>query len=299
MPWSGSGVFTRIYSWVADAAAGINITASRMDADTNDIVTSGLGNCITRDGQGSATANQPMNGFRHTGASPGVADADYATVGQIKGTTGPTLEVTATTVTATDINATNASITNLTVGTNLTAPAVSSSEYVATGGGPGVTAGWAMPPTGPTAFTGATAGLGYTGVTSGVLAAVFYATSDARLKLDVADIGSEDALAWLDKSRPVTYRKRPRYDSPDEDAIPEAGFVAQEQVRAGFGRYVHTLPCEGMPRLDEPDGFTSLSDMMLSLPVTYQVAYLTAALQATRRELDVLRRRVMALEIER
>lgn len=29
MPWSGSGVFNRIYSWASDKAAGIDITASR------------------------------------------------------------------------------------------------------------------------------------------------------------------------------------------------------------------------------------------------------------------------------
>src|SRR5271165_993284 len=83
MPFNGSGVFTRIYSWVADAAASINITASRMDTDTNDIVTNGLGNCITRDGQGQPTANLPMANFRHTGVSNGVNPTDYAALGQV------------------------------------------------------------------------------------------------------------------------------------------------------------------------------------------------------------------------
>jgi hypothetical protein len=85
MPWNGSGIFTRGYSWVNDASNAIPITASRMDADTNDIVSNGLNNCITRDGQGGPTANLPMNGFRHTGASNGVAASDYATMGQIAG----------------------------------------------------------------------------------------------------------------------------------------------------------------------------------------------------------------------
>jgi hypothetical protein len=38
MPWV-SGTFSRLYSWVTDDAGNIPITASRMDADTNDIVT--------------------------------------------------------------------------------------------------------------------------------------------------------------------------------------------------------------------------------------------------------------------
>jgi hypothetical protein len=85
MGWNGSGIFTRGYSWINDAANSIPITASRMDADTNDIVSNGLNNCLTRDGQGIPTANLPMNGFRHTGASNGVAPTDYATMGQIAG----------------------------------------------------------------------------------------------------------------------------------------------------------------------------------------------------------------------
>lgn len=82
--WTGAGTFARLYSWVADAAAGIDISSSRMDADTNLITTVGFDNCLTRDGQGSATANQPMNGFRHTGVGNGVAATDYVAMGQLQ-----------------------------------------------------------------------------------------------------------------------------------------------------------------------------------------------------------------------
>ena len=82
MPWNGSGTFNRIFSWVADASAGLDISSSRMDTDTDDIASSGFGNCLTRDGQGQATANLPMAGFRHTGAGLAVATTDYATLGQ-------------------------------------------------------------------------------------------------------------------------------------------------------------------------------------------------------------------------
>lgn len=84
MAWNGAGVFNRLFSWTADKAAAINITASRMDSDTNDIVTQGLGNCITRDGQGQPTANLPMATFRHTGVANGVARTDYAAMGQLE-----------------------------------------------------------------------------------------------------------------------------------------------------------------------------------------------------------------------
>lgn len=87
--WSGTGTFQRVYSWVADAAAGIDIIASRVDQDTDNITTAGFNNVLTRDGQGSATANLPMNSFRHTGASNGVNQQDYVTVAQVQSPGAP------------------------------------------------------------------------------------------------------------------------------------------------------------------------------------------------------------------
>src|SRR5689334_18090697 len=82
MPWNGSGGFNRIFSWVADKAAGLDISSSRMDQDTNDLASSGFGNCLTRDGQGQPTANLPMAAFRHTGVQDGVNRSDYSSLGQ-------------------------------------------------------------------------------------------------------------------------------------------------------------------------------------------------------------------------
>lgn len=84
MPWNGSGTFNRVYSWVADAAAGLDIIASRMDTDTDDITSNGFGNTLTRDGQGQPTANLPMDGFRHTGVQNAVNRSDYAAFGQVQ-----------------------------------------------------------------------------------------------------------------------------------------------------------------------------------------------------------------------
>src|SRR6185437_5482313 len=84
MPWNGSGTFNRVYSWVADAAAGLDISSSRMDTDTDDIASSGFGNCLTIDVQGQSTANLPMAGFRHTGVGNAVAVNDYAAYGQVQ-----------------------------------------------------------------------------------------------------------------------------------------------------------------------------------------------------------------------
>jgi hypothetical protein len=84
MSWNGAGSFNRLYSWVADKGAGLNISSARMDADSNDIAANGFGNCLTRDGQGQATANLPMANFRHTGVGNGVAATDYAALGQVQ-----------------------------------------------------------------------------------------------------------------------------------------------------------------------------------------------------------------------
>lgn len=84
MPWNGSGTFNRVYSWVADKAAGLDIIASRMDTDTDDIASNGFGNSLTRDGQGQPTANLPMDGFRHTGVQNAVNRSDYSAFGQVQ-----------------------------------------------------------------------------------------------------------------------------------------------------------------------------------------------------------------------
>lgn len=46
------------------------------------MASNGLGNCLTRDGQGQPSINLPMAGFRHTGVGNGVARTDYAAMGQ-------------------------------------------------------------------------------------------------------------------------------------------------------------------------------------------------------------------------
>lgn len=60
MAFNGSGIFQRLYNWASDAANSINITAYRMDAETDGIA-AGLSNCITRDGQGKPLASIDWN----------------------------------------------------------------------------------------------------------------------------------------------------------------------------------------------------------------------------------------------
>lgn len=82
MPFSGTGVFTRVYQWVQDAANGIFVDATRTDTDSNDIA-AGLTNCVTRDGQSPWTANIPAGGFKITGLANGGNNTDSVNYGQV------------------------------------------------------------------------------------------------------------------------------------------------------------------------------------------------------------------------
>lgn len=60
MAFNGSGIFERLYNFVNDRDASVPIEAPRMDAELDGIAT-GLSNCITKDGQTTATAVVPFS----------------------------------------------------------------------------------------------------------------------------------------------------------------------------------------------------------------------------------------------
>jgi hypothetical protein len=82
MPFNGNGVHTRVHDWTADRDASVNISASRMDADTDDI-SSSLSQCITKNGETTITANIPFANNKITGLGSGTADTDAANYGQV------------------------------------------------------------------------------------------------------------------------------------------------------------------------------------------------------------------------
>lgn len=55
MAWDGGGNFSRVHNWVNDAAASINITASRADAEDDNTAT-GIGACLTKNNETKPTA---------------------------------------------------------------------------------------------------------------------------------------------------------------------------------------------------------------------------------------------------
>ncbi|MCC6889610.1 MAG: hypothetical protein IT536_13835 [Hyphomicrobiales bacterium] len=59
MAFNGTGTHVRVHDWTTDLTNTIPVTASRMDAEHDDISTA-LSNCICRDGQSTTTARIPF-----------------------------------------------------------------------------------------------------------------------------------------------------------------------------------------------------------------------------------------------
>lgn len=75
MAFNGSGVYSRLYSWVTDRNNTIKIRADRMDAEMDGFA-DGLTNAICRDGQSTVAANIPWNNKKITGLGDATADTD-------------------------------------------------------------------------------------------------------------------------------------------------------------------------------------------------------------------------------
>lgn len=75
MGWDGAGGYTRQHNFSADASAGINILASRMDVEMNDFA-SAMTLAWARDGQNTPTQDIPMGGrkFVNVGAPASVSN---------------------------------------------------------------------------------------------------------------------------------------------------------------------------------------------------------------------------------
>lgn len=90
MAFNGSGTYTRSDGvrsgstiFQSQQAAGIDIVASWLDAEANDMATA-LSNCLCKDGQQTATADQPMGTYKHTNVGNAAARTQYAACGQVQ-----------------------------------------------------------------------------------------------------------------------------------------------------------------------------------------------------------------------
>lgn len=117
MAFNGSGVFSRIYSWVTEAANNEDIEAVKFDAEMDDMA-NGLSNCITRDGQSTVIADISLSNKRITNLGTPTANADAATKSYVDGVASreldsPTSTTSGASVTFPDIPSTAKRVTLL------------------------------------------------------------------------------------------------------------------------------------------------------------------------------------------
>lgn len=104
-----------------------------------------------------------------------------------------------------------------------------------------------------------------------IFAGAFLASSDERLKSNIAPITPERGLAWVLSSKPKEYWK---------SGMLEWGFLAQDQLRSEQGRkLVGYYDRAGLPETNEDDLYIPV-DTALALDRTNGVAALVAAIQA-------------------
>lgn len=82
MPWVGSD-FQRVHNFSADASSGINILASRQDAEFDGIAT-GLEACLKLDGTNAPAADFPMAGYKHTNVAAAASTNQYLRLDQFQ-----------------------------------------------------------------------------------------------------------------------------------------------------------------------------------------------------------------------
>lgn len=116
-----------------------------------------------------------------------------------------------------------------------------------------------------------------------VVALRFEAVSDERLKTDVEEMTPERGVEFVLRSTPVTFTM---------DGQHSAGFIAQDQVRAGFHEMVRAAPHPGMPEHVADDGFVSPAEAKLTMDYDQAIPYLTAALKNALQRIEVLESKV-------
>ena len=82
MSLNGSGVFS-VNTAGQPVQSGTLITAAAFNAFTADVATA-LSTALYKDGQQTATANQPMGTYKHTGVGDATARTQYASAGQVQ-----------------------------------------------------------------------------------------------------------------------------------------------------------------------------------------------------------------------
>ncbi len=116
----------------------------------------------------------------------------------------------------------------------------------------------------------------------GIYSPTVWAASDRRLKSDFSAITPETGLDFVRLSEPMLYKKNGEW---------ETGLVAQDQIKAGFGKTIKTLEQKGV----EADA-DSPADRIFVLNPGHPDAYLLAALKGVLAQMEDMQERLDMLE---
>lgn len=83
MAWSG-GTFSRVHDWTTDAANGVAISSTRMDAEDDNFAT-GINSCLHLGGTNSPTANIDWGGYKITNIASATTSSGVPSVAQVQG----------------------------------------------------------------------------------------------------------------------------------------------------------------------------------------------------------------------
>ena len=123
-----------------------------------------------------------------------------------------------------------------------------------------------------------------------VVASEFNATSDRRAKENITDISTDEALRFVDQSRPVHFKWR------DQENAYNFGFIAQDVDKLGFRELVAIAPDERMKISIDDDGYVSPAGAKFNMNYNQIVAILTKAMQAFKAKMSELVGKIMALD---
>jgi hypothetical protein len=126
----------------------------------------------------------------------------------------------------------------------------------------------------------------------GLNAAAFNTSSDRRIKEEIADVSDEDALKFLDQSRPVHYK------FTTGTKLYNYGFIAQDLLKLGLSDLVQTNSYEGMKKDKDADGFESPAGQLYSVGYNQLTAIITKGLQILKIRIEKASSTLAALLIQ-
>lgn len=141
----------------------------------------------------------------------------------------------------------------------------------------------------PTGISPPQTGLTGLVVSNVVQANQFWAFSDERLKDNIEPIPQEKGLEFVTTAKPVTFMMKGA-------GTRAAGFIAQDELKRGFGDSITIMENKDLEETVDEDGFVSPAGVQLSKNYNSDIAYLTAFGKWAVKEIESLKARINELE---